>query len=59
MANDGPNCEFTHFNQLSEAFGFHFLAQTLNPVVDSKWALRSNCQIIRYFLGVKKSLLKN
>lgn len=60
MANDGPNCEFTHFNHLSEAFGFHFLAQTLNPVVNSKWEMGAEIKLPDHpiFSGVKKIFIK-
>lgn len=39
MANDGPNCEFSHFNQLAETFGFHFVPVTLNPVLNRDWEM--------------------
>ncbi|MDX9882580.1 MAG: GDSL-type esterase/lipase family protein [Prolixibacteraceae bacterium] len=39
MANDGPNCEFTHFNQLAKTFGFRFIPSTLNPVLNRNWEM--------------------
>lgn len=37
LANDAPNCEFTHLNMLTEEFGIHFNHVTMHPVVDRKW----------------------
>ena len=37
MANDAPNCEFTHLNQLAAEFGIHFNHVSLHPVVNHKW----------------------
>ncbi len=39
MANDSPNCEFSHFNKLAETFGFHFLPVSLNPVLNRDWEM--------------------
>ena len=60
MANDGPNCEFTHFNQLAEAFGFRFSPQTLNPVINRQWeqAAETNLPDHPLFKGVSKIYMK-
>lgn len=60
MANDGPNCEFTHFNKLAEAFGFHFQPQTLNPVINRQWeqAAEINLPDHPLFTGVNKIYMK-
>ena len=60
LANDGPNCEFTHFNHLAKAFGFYFQAITLNPVVNHQWdmAAETNLPDHPLFSGVKKIYMK-
>lgn len=60
MANDGPNCEFTHFNQLASAFGFYFQAVTLNPVVNHQWEMGAETNLPDHplFSGVEKIYLK-
>jgi unsaturated rhamnogalacturonyl hydrolase len=60
MANDGPNCEFTHFNQLAEAFGFYFQAITLNPVTNREWDMAAETNLPNHplFAGVKKIYMK-
>lgn len=60
MSNDGPNCEFTHFNMLAEAFGFYFQPITLNPVVNHQWdmAAETNLPDHPLFKGVKKIYMK-
>jgi len=60
MSNDGPNCEFTHFNQLAKAFGFYFQPITLNPVTNHQWdmAAETNFQDHPLFSGVKKIYMK-
>lgn len=45
MANDGPNCEFTHFNDLAEVFGFRFHPQTLNPVINNQWDMAAETNL--------------
>jgi hypothetical protein len=37
LANDAPNCEFTHLNMLSTEFGIYFNHVSLHPVVNRKW----------------------
>lgn len=60
MANDGPNCEFTHFNQLAEVFGFQFHPQTLNPVLNKQYDMAAETNFPNHplFLGVNKIYMK-
>ncbi len=60
MANDGPNCEFTHFNQLAEVFGFRFQTKSLNPVVNRDWEMGAETNLPNHplFLGVNKIYMK-
>ena len=60
MANDGPNCEFTHFNHLAEAFGFYFQAITLNPVTNRQWDMAAEINLPDHplFSGVNKIYMK-
>ena len=60
MGNDGPNCEFTHFNQLAETFGFHFVPVTLNPVVNRDWEMGAETNLPDHplFKGVSKIYMK-
>ena len=60
MGNDGPNCEFTHFNQLSGVFGFHLQPLTLNPVVNREWDMAAETKFTEspLFSGVKKIYMK-
>lgn len=60
LANDGPNCEFTHFNQLAEVFGFHFQAKTLNPVTNRQWDMAAEINLPNHplFSGVNKIYMK-
>ena len=60
MANDGPNCEFTHFNKLAEEFGFHFIPVTLNPVTGKNWDMGAEVNLPSHplFAGVAKIYMK-
>jgi len=60
MANDKPNCEFTHFNQLAEVFGFHFVPLTLNPVLNRDWEMGAEKNLPGHplFKGVSKIYMK-
>jgi len=60
LANDKPNCEFTHLNQLVEEFGFHFNPVTLNPVINREWnmAAETNLPDHPLFKGVNKIYMK-
>lgn len=39
LANDAPNCEFTHLNQLASKFGMRFNHVTLYPVINRDWEM--------------------
>jgi len=60
MANDKPNCEFTHLNQLGKEFGLHFNPVTLNPVTgkDYNMAAETNLPDHPLFKGVNKIYMK-
>lgn len=60
LANDGPNCEFTHFNQLSGVFGFYYQAITLNPVTNRQWEMAAETNLPDHplFSGVNKIYMK-
>jgi len=60
MANDGPNCEFTHLNQLASRFGIIFNHVTMHPVVDKKFDMGAFTSFPNHplFTGLKKIYLK-
>ncbi|HKJ43678.1 MAG TPA: DUF4350 domain-containing protein, partial [Sunxiuqinia sp.] len=60
LANDGPNCEFTHYNKLAETFGFHFVPVTMNPVIDHDWEMGAEINLPDHpiFKGVNKIYMK-
>lgn len=60
LTNDGPNCEFTHFNQLAKAFGFYFQPITLNPVINREWDMAAETNLPNHplFNGVNKIYMK-
>ena len=60
MANDGPNCEFTHLNRLAEVFGFQFVPVTLNPVTNHQWEMAAETNLPNHplFKGVHKIYMK-
>jgi unsaturated rhamnogalacturonyl hydrolase len=60
MANDAPNCEFTHLNNLASTFGITFNHVTLNPVLgdDFDSGSVSNLPDHPLFKGVGKIFLK-
>lgn len=60
MGNDGPNCEFTHFNQLAGEFGFYMQHKTLNPVTNRVWDMAAETKFTDHplFSGVKKIYMK-
>ncbi len=60
LANDRPNCEFTHLNQLGKEFGLHFNPVTLNPVIDNKWDMAAETNLPKHplFKGVNKIYMK-
>lgn len=60
LANDGPNCEFTHFNQLAKEFGFYFQPITLNQVTNNQFDMAAETDLPNHplFAGVKKIYMK-
>ena len=60
MANNGSNCEFTHFNRLAETFGFHFNPVTLNPVDNNNWNMGAETNLADHpiFKEVDKVFIK-
>jgi unsaturated rhamnogalacturonyl hydrolase len=60
LANDAPNCEFTHLNQLAEEFGIHFNHVSLHPVLNKKWDMGAFTSFPEHpiFKGVSKIYLK-
>lgn len=60
MANDGPNCEFTHLNQLAREFGLYFNPKTLNPVINRDWEMGAETKFTNHplFKGVRKIYMK-
>jgi unsaturated rhamnogalacturonyl hydrolase len=60
LANDAPNCEFTHLNQLAANFGITFDHVTLKPVTGKEWEMGAftNFGPHPVFKGVKKIYMK-
>lgn len=60
MANDAPNCEFTHLNNLSSVFGFTFNHVTLHPVTGTDFEMGASTELPDnpIFNGVNKIYLK-
>ena len=60
LANDKPNCEFTHLNQLMQEFGIHFNPVTLNPVTGKEWNMAAETNLPNHplFKGVNKIYMK-
>ena len=60
LGNDAPNCEFTHFNQLSSKFGMTFNHVTLHPVTGTNWEMGASINLPDHplFKGVSKIYLK-
>lgn len=60
LANDSPNCEFAHLNQLAKVFGFWFQPQTINPVTNQQWEMASERNLTNHILfsGVNKIYMK-
>lgn len=60
LANDGPNCEFTHLNQLTRQFGITFNHVTLHPVTGTNFEMGAciNLPEHQLFKGVKKIYIK-
>jgi unsaturated rhamnogalacturonyl hydrolase len=60
LANDGPNCEFTHLNQLMKEFGMTFNHVTLHPVTGTNYEMGAcnNLPAHPLFKGVSKIYIK-
>ena len=60
LANDKPNCEFTHLNQLAKEFGMHFNPVTLNPVTGKEYNMAAEINLPNHplFKGVNKIYMK-
>lgn len=60
LANDKPNCEFTHLNHLGKEFGIHFNPVTLNPVTGKQWDMAAETNLPNHplFKGVNKIYMK-
>jgi len=60
MANDAPNCEFTHLNQLATGFGIYFNHVSLHPVLQRKWDMGAFTSLPDHpiFKGVSKIYMK-
>jgi hypothetical protein len=60
MANDAPNCEFTHLNQLAAEFGIYFNHVSLHPVLNRKWDMGAFVSLPEHpiFKGVSKIYMK-
>ena len=60
LGNDGPNCEFTHFNQLASLFGMTFNHVTLHPVTGTNFEMGACNNLPNHplFKGVKKIYIK-
>jgi hypothetical protein len=60
LANDGPNCEFTHLNQLAREFGMSFNHVTLHPVTGTNFEMGASTNLPAHplFRGVTKIYIK-
>ncbi|HNR40636.1 MAG TPA: DUF4350 domain-containing protein [Bacteroidales bacterium] len=60
LANDAPNCEFTHLNKLMRNFGMSFNHVTLHPVTGTDYEMGASTQLPDHplFKGVDKIYMK-
>ena len=60
LANDAPNCEFTHLNKLMSEFGMTFNHVTLHPVTGNNYEMGACTNLPDHplFKGVKKIYIK-
>lgn len=60
LANDAPNCEFTHLNKLASKFGMRFNHVTLHPVINRDWEMGAITNLPDHplFKGVSKIYIK-
>jgi unsaturated rhamnogalacturonyl hydrolase len=60
LANDAPNCEFTHLNQLTGNFGMTFNHVTLHPVTGTNFEMGASKDLTDHplFKGLSKIYIK-
>lgn len=60
LANDAPNCEFTHLNMFASQFGISFNHVTLHPVTGTSWEMGASKNLPDHplFKGVTKIYIK-
>jgi len=60
LANDAPNCEFTHLNQLASQFGMTFNHVTIHPVIGRDWEMGAVREFPKHplFKGVSNIYIK-
>lgn len=60
LANDAPNCEFKHLNQLTGLFGITFNHVTLHSVIGKNWDMGAFTSLPDHplFKGVRKIFMK-
>jgi len=60
LANDAPNCEFTHLNRLMKNFGMFFNHVTLHPVTGTNFEMGASTKFPDHpvFNGVSKIYIK-
>lgn len=60
LANDAPNCEFSHLNSLMKNFGMTFNHVTLHPVTGRDWEMGASTKLPDHplFKGVSKIYIK-
>lgn len=60
MANDAPNCEFTHLNRLMKNFGMRFNHVTLHPVTGTNFEMGASTNFPDHplFRGISKIYIK-
>ncbi|HAX93387.1 MAG TPA: hypothetical protein DCY25_05475 [Bacteroidales bacterium] len=60
LANDAPNCEFTHLNRLMKNFGMQFNHVTLHPVTGTEFEMGASAVFEDHpvFKGVSKIYIK-
>jgi hypothetical protein len=61
LANDGPNCEFTHLNELMKQFGMTFNHVTLHRVTGTNFEMGASTNLPDHplFKGVTKIYIKD
>lgn len=61
LANDAPNCEFTHLNMLASSFGMRFNHVTRHSVQGTDWEMGASTNLPDHalFKGVRKIYIKD